>query len=55
MSSCGHDGWRAGCPECEREHRRALALIDGAVARAFGVSRSRLEIECQSQHPDEEE
>lgn len=28
MSGCGHDGWQAGCPECEREHTLALEAME---------------------------
>lgn len=24
---CGHDGWRAGCPNCERQERAALVAM----------------------------
>jgi len=27
MSGCGHDGWQAGCPECETEEELALERI----------------------------
>jgi len=27
VSACGHDGWRAGCAECERQEAFALSLI----------------------------
>jgi hypothetical protein len=30
---CGHDGWQAGCPDCEREHRLATELIEGSEGR----------------------
>ena len=30
MTSCGHDGWQAGCAECEREHELATAYIEAA-------------------------
>lgn len=27
-TSCGHDGWRAGCPTCEAEERQAMRWAD---------------------------
>jgi hypothetical protein len=26
-AKCGHDGWQAGCPNCEREERAALEAM----------------------------
>lgn len=36
MSTCGHDGWVAGCPTCEREHALALEHMpsDGSDVRS---------------------
>jgi hypothetical protein len=34
MSSCGHDGWTAGCPQCEAEHDRAVELLEAIEADA---------------------
>lgn len=31
-ADCGHDGWQAGCPNCEQEHALALSLIGDDVA-----------------------
>lgn len=46
MSECGHDGWQAGCPICEREHGIAMhivtpELIDKGYREAFGMTRAQ--------------
>jgi hypothetical protein len=33
LRGCGHDGWQAGCPECEREAELAGELIERAERR----------------------
>ena len=38
MSSCGHDGWVAGCPVCEAEHDRALELLAELEQEATGAA-----------------
>jgi NAD(P)H-nitrite reductase large subunit len=27
-SECDHDGWKAGCPNCERQYAYALERVD---------------------------
>lgn len=50
MSAAEHGADRA----VELEHRRVAAMLDGAIARAFGISRLRLEVETTYHEEDEE-
>jgi hypothetical protein len=53
QADCGHDGWVADCPVCEREHRAALDVAGIIEQYGPAVRRQRAE-QHVPQHDDEQ-